>query len=137
MEHYAVQFILFHYGFKDPVGFLRPIVWRDLHSTLGTAEIALPSDLRDINREEFGCLHILTFNFLWTGQNLKRLRNNVSMPIELARQQFRLVIGASSYCVLRFFSLPSRKSLHAAYTLVSRFQGAVVQFGFPNGQHIL
>ena len=90
MEHYAVQFILFHYGFKDPVGFLRPVVWRDLHSTLGTAEITLPSDLRDINREELGCLHILTSSCLWTSQNLKRLRNNVTMPIELACQQSQL-----------------------------------------------
>jgi hypothetical protein len=137
VEHYAVQFILFHYGFKDPVGFLRPVVWRDLHSTLGTAEITLPPDLCNINREEFGCLHILTSSCLWTSQNLKRLRNNVSMPIELACQQFRLVIGVCSCCVLRFSSLPSHKSLHAAYTLVSRFQGAAVRFGFPNGQRIL
>ncbi len=66
VEHYAVKFILFHHSFKDSVGFLRPVVWRDLHSTLGAAEITIPLDLGDINREEFGCLHILTSIRLWT-----------------------------------------------------------------------
>jgi hypothetical protein len=66
VEHYGVKFILFHYGFKDSVGFLCPVIWRDLDSALGTAEITIPFDLCDINREEFGCLHILTSIRLWT-----------------------------------------------------------------------
>lgn len=99
MEHYAVQFILFHYGFKNPVGFLRPVVWRDLHSTPGTAEITLPSDLCNINREEFGCLHILTSSCLWTSQNLKRLRNNVSMPIELTCQWVFLLLRSAIFLI--------------------------------------
>ncbi len=66
VEHYGVKFILLHYGFKNPIGFLRPVVWRDLDSALGTAEITIPLDLSDINCKEFGCLHILTSIRLWT-----------------------------------------------------------------------